>query len=342
MISQLPLQDRKHFEFGKVSFFQEGSYVMDGHFNNTYAQNEPGLLVKTELQGTSHAYVIDFNKGTIEKTSLYSTKVKEDRDGNKVSTTKVFTPSHKADDLGRERPLNNAPWDSFTSARSHGIATAFVEHLDLDDPAIKQQARGQTALDKANAQLSEFLLNLIPFRSAIINFQNGQYGAGAFDLLLDVFGFLTAGTATAGKLLKVGRSALSAGAKALRAVKVIGVAAIDVLNPVGGVGDLPRLVGSAGLYVLSKGVKAVNKLRGATGSYDVLKAISKQYEAAATGTVKVAGQTVEGPRCSRVASGMHSMPTRCGLMAARSMSSRPQPRLSTVRWTLRASMGQVS
>ena len=294
MISQLPLQDRKHFEFGKVSFFQEGSYVMDGHFNNTYAQNEPGLLVKTELQGTSHAYVIDFNKGTIEKTSLYSTKVKEDRDGNKVSTTKVFTPSHKADDLGRERPLNNAPWDSFTSARSHGIATAFVEHLDLDDPAIKQQARGQTALDKANAQLSEFLLNLIPFRSAIVNFQNGQYGAGAFDLLLDVFGFLTAGTSTAGKLLKVGRSALSAGAKALRAVKVIGVAAIDVLNPVGGVGDLPRLVGSAGLYVLSKGVKAVNKLRGATGSYDVLKAISKQYEAAATGTVKVAGQTVEG------------------------------------------------
>ncbi|WP_330211591.1 SET domain-containing protein-lysine N-methyltransferase [Pseudomonas sp. AM4(2022)] len=142
--------------------------------------------------------------------------------------------------------------------------------------------------------MSEFLLNLIPFRSAIVSFQNGQYGAGAFDLLLDVFGFLTTGAATAGKLLKVGRSALSTGVKALRAAKVIGVAAIDMLNPVGGVGDLPRLVGSAGLYVLSKGVKAVNKLRGATGSYDVLKAISKQYEAAATGTVKVAGQTVEG------------------------------------------------
>ena len=294
MISQLPLEDRQRLEFGKISFFQEGSYVMDGHFNNTYGQNKPGLLVKTELQGVSHAYVIDFNKGTIETASLYDTKIRADRVGNKVTTTKTFTPSHKADDLGRERPLDNGPWESFTSARSHGIATAFVEHLDLDDPAIKLQARGQTALDTANAQLSEFLLNLIPFRSAIVNFQNGKYGDGAFDLLLDVFGFLTAGTATAGKLLKVGRSALSTGAKALRAAKVIGVAAIDVLNPVGGVGDLPRLVGTAGLYVLSKGIKAVNKLRGATGSYDVLKTISKQYDVAATGTLKVGGQTVEG------------------------------------------------
>ncbi len=294
MISQLPWEDRKHFEFGKISFFQEGSYVMDGNFNNTYGQNKPGLLLETQLQGTSQAYVIDFNKGTIERASLSETRIKESRTGNKVSTTKVFTPSHNADDLGREQPVKNSLWESFTSVRSHGIATAFVEHLNLDDPAIKQQARGQTALDKSNAQLSEFLLNLIPFRSAIVNFQNGRNGDGVFDLLLDVFGFLTAGTATAGKLLKVGRSALSIGAKALKAVKVIGVATIEVLNPVGGVTDVPKLVGSAVLYAVSKGAKAVNKLRGATGSYDVLKAISKQYDEAATGVVKVGEQTVEG------------------------------------------------
>lgn len=294
MISQLPLEDRKNFEFGKISFFQEGSYVMDGHFNNTYGQNKPGLLVKTELQGTFQAYVIDFNKGTIERTSLYKAAVRESRDGRQVSTTKMLTPGHAAADLGRERPLNNSLFNSFTSDRSHAIARAFVEHLELDDPAIKQQARGQTALDKANAQMSEFLLNLIPFRSAIVNFQNSRYGDGAFDLLLDVFGFLTAGPATAGKLLKIGRSALSTGVKALRAAKVIGVATIDVLNPVGGVLDLPKLVGNGALYLLSKGAKAVNKLRGATGSYDVLKAVSKEYDAAATGVMKVADQTVEG------------------------------------------------
>ncbi|WP_438868783.1 OspG family effector kinase [Pseudomonas sp. L1(2025)] len=293
MISQLPFEDRKNFEFGKVSFFQEGSYVMDGHFNNTHGPNNPGLLVKTQRGANRQAYVIDFNKGVIETTSLYSARVKETRNANTVFTTKVFTPADAAQSLERERPLNDSPWNSFTSARSQVIASAFVEHLDLDDPVIKQQARGQTALDKANAQLSEFLLNLIPFRSAIVNFQNGQHGAGAVDLLLDVFGFLTAGTATAGKLLKVGRSLLSTAGKALQVAKVVGVAAIDVLNPVGGVGDLVKFAGSAGLFLLSKGVKAVNELRGATGSYDLLKAISKQYDAAATGSLKVAGRTVE-------------------------------------------------
>lgn len=293
MIAQLPLEDRKNFEFGKISFFQEGSYVMDGYFNNTYGPNKPGLLVKIERGGNLQAYVIDFNKGVIETRSQYSARVTETRDGKTVFTTKAFTPADAADALGRERPLNGSLWDSFNSSRSHAIASAFVEHLDLDDPAIKQQARGQTALDKANAQLSEFLLNLIPFRSAIVNFQSGQYGAGTFDLLLDVFGFLTAGAATAGKLLKVGRSLLSTAGKTLRAAKVIGVAAIDTLNPVGGVGDLVKLVGNGGLYLLSKGAKTVNLLRGANGSYDVLKAISKQYDAAATGSLKVAGQTVE-------------------------------------------------
>lgn len=293
MLSQLPLPDRKNFEFGKISFFQERSYVMDGHFNNTYGQNKPGLLVKTELQRMFQAYVFDFNKGTIEKTSLYKAVVKESRDGKNVSTTKALTPRHAADDLGREHPLNNSLLNNFTSARSDAIARAFVEHLELDDPAIKAQARGQTALDKANAQMSEFLLNLIPFRSAIVNFQNGQYGAGTFDLLLDVFGFLTAGTATAGKLLKIGHSALSTGVKAARAARVIGVAAIDVLNPAGGLSDLPKLLGNGSLYLLSKGAKAVNRLRGATGSYDVLKAVSKKYDAAAIGTVKVDGQPVQ-------------------------------------------------
>ena len=293
MISQLPLEDRKNFEFGKISFFQESAYVMDGHFNNTYGPNSPGLLVKTERGGNVKAYVIDFNKGVIEAKSQYSASAQERRNGNKVFTTKAFTPTDAAGALGRERPLNDSPLNSFTSSRSHAIGSAFVEHLDLDDPAIKQHARGQTGLDKANAQLSEFLLNLIPFRSAIVSFQNGQYGAGTFDLLLDVFGFLTSGAATAGKLLKIGSAALSTGAKALKAAKVIGVATIDVLNPAGGLGDLVKLMGAGGLLVLAKGVKAVNKLRGATASYDVLKAISKQYDAAAIGTVKVAGHAVE-------------------------------------------------
>lgn len=294
MISQLPLDDRKNFEYGKVSFFQQGSYVMDGFFNRTYAQNEPALLVKTELGGQSRAYVISFNDGTIERTDLYRAKNVELRDANKVFTTQAFTPNAAADDLGREHPTKGSHLNSFTSHRSHSIADAFVSHLELDDPAIKEVARGQTAYDRAKASfkpLSEFLLNLIPFRSAIVNFQNGQHGAGTFDLLVDVFGFLTAGTATAGKLLKIGSTTLSSAAKALRTAKVIGAATIEQLNPVSGLRDLAKLAGTGALYL---GGKAVNRFRGATGSYDLLKAVSQQYDAAAIGSVRVAGETAHG------------------------------------------------
>ncbi|OIN53175.1 hypothetical protein BFL40_11740 [Pseudomonas costantinii] len=302
MISQLPLEDRKNFEYGKVTFFQEGSHTLGlGFTDKTPGPNKPGLLVKTELNGKSQAYEINLNKGTIERTDLYRAKNQESRQANEVDTTKKFTPSYAAHDLAHERPANESLLNSFNSGRSRSIANAFLEHLELDDPAIKEQARGQTTLDKLQGgpkPLSEFLLNLIPFRSAIVNFQKGNYGEGAFDLTLDIFGFLTAGAATAGKLIKIGSAALSTGAKALRAAKVIGAATVGMLNPLSGLGDIAeggiKLLGSAGGYLLSKGAEVVNKLKGATGSYDLLKAASKNHGVVATGTYKVAEQTVEG------------------------------------------------
>ncbi|WP_460411541.1 hypothetical protein [Pseudomonas sp. ME6] len=296
MISLLPLEDKKNFEFGKVSFFQQGSFVSDGFFNHTPCPNEPGLLIRTELSGTFQAYEININKDTIERTALHKAKQQESREANKYFTTKELVPREAANELGRELALSESLVSSFSSARSRAIADTFVQHLDLDDPAIKELARGQTPMDEyyRPKPLGEFLLNLIPFRSAIVNFQKGNYGEAVFDLTVDVFGFLTAGVATAGKLIRIGRTALSTGAKALKTAHVIGVATIDVLNPVGGLSDLARLVGTGGLYLLSRGAKAVNRLRGTANSYDVLKALSKQYDAAATGTVKVTGQTVEG------------------------------------------------
>ncbi|WP_339538845.1 SET domain-containing protein-lysine N-methyltransferase [Pseudomonas sp. RA_15y_Pfl2_54] len=296
MICLLPLEDKKNFEFGKISFFQQGSYVSDGFFNHTPCPNEPGLLIRTELSGNLRAYEININKDTIERTALHRAKHRESREANKYFTTRELIPREAASELGRERALSESLFNSFSSARSRAIADAFVQHLDLDDPAIRALARGQTPMDEyyQPKPLGEFLLNLIPFRSAIVNFQQGNYGAAVFDLTVDIFGFLTAGAATAGKLIRIGSTALSTGAKALKTVHVIGVATIDVLNPVGGLGDLARLVGTGGLYLLSKGAKTVNRLRGAADSYEVSKAVSKQYDAAATGTVKVAGQTVEG------------------------------------------------
>jgi len=295
MIAQLPLADRKTLQFAKLTFFQESSYTSDGFFNNSPEQKEPWLLLRTELRGSFQAYEINFEKGAIEQANLNRAKSKQSRDANKYFTTRELKPGDTENDLGREQSLNDSLLDSFNSARARGIADVFVQHLDLDDPAIKQLARGQTPLDEyfAPRPLNDFLLNLIPFRSAIANLRAGSYGEAVFDLLLDVFGFLTAGAATAGKLLKIGRTAVSAGAKVLRSANVIGVSAIELLNPVGGVGDLARLAGVGGLYVVSKGVRAINRLRGAAASYDVLKAVSKQYDAAAIGGLNIAGHKLE-------------------------------------------------
>lgn len=306
MISQLPLEDRQNLEFGKVTFFQEGSYELGlDFFSVTSGPNKPQLLVHTERQGKSQAYEINFNKGTIERTGLARAKNQESRKSRFVDATKEFRPKKNAseaqrDDLVREHPVDDSLLNSFNSSRSISIADAFVEHLELDDPAIKEHARGQTTLDELQGgpkPLSEFLLNLIPFRSAIINIQNGNYGAATADLTLDIFSFLTAGVAVAGKLIKIGSSALSAGTKALKATRVIGAATIGVLNPVSGLGDVAiggiKLLGSGSRFLLSKATDAVNMLKGASGSYDLLKTASKSQGVVATGTYKVAEHTYE-------------------------------------------------
>ncbi|TSD77068.1 hypothetical protein FFI16_011790 [Pseudomonas sp. KBS0710] len=292
MISQLPLEDRKKFQFGKLEFFYEGSSRLStGFWGSTPDKNEPQLLVKVELEGQITTYEIDLNRGTIEGAPLSRITEPKPRNANRVFTVNQVNLGSAGSSLSLQQPVNDGPLDSFNSGRSYRIGTVFAEHLELDDPAIKEQARGQTTLDKLQGgpkPLSDFLLNLIPFRSAVINFQKGNYGDGIFDLTLDIFGFLSAGAATAGKLIKVGGSALSAGAKGLKSVRIIGAATLGVLNPVSGLGDLAvggiKLLGKGGNYLLSKGAEAIS----------ALKTASKSHGIVATGTFKLAGRTAEG------------------------------------------------
>jgi hypothetical protein len=181
------------------------------------------------------------------------------------------------------------------------LAQAFVKHLDLDNPAIKAQARGLTTQDKHDNKIeavTEFALNLVPFRSAIVNFQKGNYTEGTLDLALDAFGFLTAGAGAAGKVIKVAGGGLSTASKLLRVANIIGSATIGVLNPLSGLGD--ALVGGSRFaakgigFVTSKGIKYVNSLRGATGNYDLLKTISKKHGPTLIGAYKVGGVETQG------------------------------------------------
>lgn len=299
LVAQLPLKDRQNFEYGKITFYQHSSHTLGmGFTDKTHHPNGQELLVKIEREGESTAYEINFSQGTIRSIDLWEVKERSSRRANVVSEAKEFVPGRGETQHKNERtPGNRALLDSFATERTQYIADAFVEHLDLDNPDFKEQARGQTTLDEQRGRakvVEDFLLNLVPLRSAIVNFQKGNYGEGALDLTLDIFGFLSAGAAVAGKLSKLGGAALSGVTKALRGAKIIGAATIGALNPLGGWGDLAvggvRLLGKG----LSKGIEAVNKLRGATGSYDLLKAISKDYGTAATGSFNVAGQRMEG------------------------------------------------
>lgn len=295
LIAQLPMEDRRNLEFGKLTFFQETSFTRGLDFTST----TPGpttaqLWVKAEHNGVTTAYEIDLRRGTLERVGVFQVREHRTNTANKVEQTRVFRPGGSSPELSVGRSASESPWDSFSSVRSRDIADVFVKHLDLDKPDIKRQARGKTTLDLQTDRakpVEEFLLNLIPLRSAIVNFQRGNYGEGATDLMLDIFGFLTAGIATAAKVAKVGAAAVSGATRLMRGAKVIGSATISAFNPLGGLGDLS--VGSA-TFLRTYGGHAINRLRGATGSYDLLKAVSKHYDAAAAGALKIGDKTGEG------------------------------------------------
>jgi hypothetical protein len=293
LVSTLPQEDRNNFKHGKLEFFHTNEYTMAMDFLTPLALKTRGhtLHVKTTRGGEVNVYEIDTRSGTIQKqnylrgryTEPYTARNMESRTANVVSKTVLF------DTL--------SPAQGTSGSRFDAIGEVFARSLDLKNEDVLAYARGVTSYDEnraTNQAVGEFFLNLIPFRSAIVNFIKGNYGEGAFDLALDVVGLLTLGAgkaAQAGKAFSKGVTSIRGLSKALR---FVGLTAIETFNPAAGLGDL--VVGSG--WLLYKGgrlgLRGLNKLTGRSASYDVLKAASQQHGVAATGTFKVAGQTVEG------------------------------------------------
>ncbi|MDT9634379.1 hypothetical protein F6S08_24585 [Pseudomonas sp. JV449] len=307
MISELPLEDRKNLEFGKIELFQYNQYRIGRGFINpaTFQSKLNELLVRTERQVDGktevNVYEIDVrNKRIVKRQSEAAITRGGWRDANISTKVEKFTPEHK-DRLEREQPPEDPsrPPSSFTSTRTHDLAGAFFEHLGIRNQW--QQARGSTTFDQqkeSNERLRQFFLNLIPLRSAIVNFRDGDYEAGLLDLGLDALGLLTMGYGAAPKLAKVASSSASTAVKALQAGRVIGSSLISSLNPLSGV----RGAATGGAKLATRGAKflgdsgqvLINKVRGASGSYDLLKAANKQYGPTLIGSYKVGEQSVEG------------------------------------------------
>ncbi|MGF6094787.1 hypothetical protein [Pseudomonas sp. 18175] len=317
LISQLPLEDRQKLETGKISFFHESTYDIAPSPDLLKSKNLV-LSFKVEQGGQRTIYELDIQNLSIRRKDNYiDLKETTYRDGNLETRRTEFKPKQGGTVAQGEQALaDTAVLDSFSSPRSHLIANAFVEHLEYDNPAIKQEASGATPHEQqlqAQKDVGDFFLNLIPFRSAIVNFAKGNYAEGALDLGMDIFGFLTAGVGAGAKLVKVGSTTASAGAKFIKGAKVIGVATLGAINPLDGVGDLAtgaartvryattqvargvRKVGNAGVSLLADGM---NSLRGTSASHDVVKA-GRSHGVSSIGTFKVADQTFEGVAVQR-------------------------------------------
>lgn len=299
LIASLPLEDRKNIEQGNLTFYQPSVYQLGPNLvTPLFKPIKNELLIQVEGGKEPITYKLDIKKGSITKVtpqdfsaSTWELAIKENRI-KKFDASGASEPERSAN-----TGTNPLPPNSFASARTQYIADAFAENLDLGNAEVVKQAKGATTFDEqmeTEWKVTNFFLDLIPFRSAIANFTKGNYLEGAIDLQLDLLGFVSLGSS---KAAQAGTKALSAGAKALNVAKKIGVATIGALNPVGGLGDL--LVGGAGLinrggkFVAEKSINGLNKLKGAAGSHDLLKAAGKEHGVTAIGTIKLADQTVE-------------------------------------------------
>ncbi|MFC6296736.1 hypothetical protein GNF76_07550 [Pseudomonas sp. CCM 7893] len=301
LISQQPIHIRKNFEEGKITIVREDAidYAVYSMAPTDIRRADNNLLIKTERNGSIHTYEIDlkqsriiermdlgdFQPGTLPLNHTHPNKRLVEV---KSSTPDQYTPGLTDEKLG-------APYipDSFNSERTSYIADALVKNTNIRE--LQSEAMGLTTFDTEvpfYKKFNEFMLNLIPLRSAIVNFQQGNIGEGILDLSLDVLGFVV-GVGAAAKGAKVLSAGASAFSKLVQGAKIVGRAAIGSLNPVDGFVDLAKSVFTLG----KKGVNAAtHKFKALIHSadYDLLSA-SKRFDASSIGTFKFNNELLEGP-----------------------------------------------
>lgn len=319
LIAQLPLEDRQNIEYGSLSIFKEfkGEHQLSGIVRVPAADGNP-VLLKVMRDGIAHTYELNVQKNTLTKRGDLGDfqpgyqpgahiEDGKPRDNNTPYTDMVPVTLSIPDEgsplvrqqLLQEKTDTAGPLNSFASPRSAAIG-ATVAKVSSVWGALEAEARGVTTVESEvpfYKKLNELLLNLIPLRSAIKHFTEGNLGEGIIDLSLDLFGIMTVGASTAGKLAKVATKTLSAGSKALHIGKTLGLSAISLVNPLDGAADLLRATGrgvaSVGKRVITDTIQDIRHLRGTHTGYDLVAA-SKQYDAAAMGTFKTSGETLQG------------------------------------------------
>ncbi|MGR2708055.1 hypothetical protein B7453_18365 [Pseudomonas sp. IB20] len=296
LISQLPLADRKNFEFGEIEFSYEKHYKDAAGNALVTVRREHTLFVKTTYEGESNLYEIDTTKGTITKQNERMTENLKQVikiDGGYQPVTSIITPYPSDSSIAKtDKPGSTEIPKSFDSNRTNKIANFYVKSLGLDDESVLDHARGVTSYDhdrSLDKGVGEFFLNLIPFRSAIVNLAKGSVVEGIADLTMDVIGLLTFGAGKTAQAAKV----FGNGAKAAKAIRFLGASAFEVLNPLSGAGDIIWGAGHLLLKGYTKSTGWLKKLRASNGGYQKLQQISKQHGTALIGSVNVGDRTID-------------------------------------------------
>lgn len=291
LISTVPLEDRQNLEYGKITVVKQMHLSSQNTGQPRRSRvTEGSVLVKTVRNGITNTYEINrLNSEIIKRRDLgdFETGDRTNVGIRPYTLFEVITPAgeYPPGFTDEDTSTPGIP-RSFSSDRTSYIVDAVLKDIDL--PAARQSAKGVTTFDTevpTYKRVGEFALNLIPLRSAIVNFQKGNFNEAANDLILDIFGFVIGvGAAAKGaKALATGASALG---KAAQVVKIVGRGALGSLNPLGGIDDLARSAWSGARRTVAATQKGINYLRGTTRSVDLLDVI--KHPDIAQGTYKSA------------------------------------------------------
>lgn len=215
MIAQLPLEDRKNFEFGTPEL-----YSVDGGDN--------GLLVRTRRTSPPTDYELFPGQKILRKhTGLPDPLPSNSKDERvlvldasayknggspqegKTATHITFERVPFSGALATGGPVNSnvVPKSYFTENTKNlaGAAAGFFVSGFEKLRATSKAAKSETDKLKADTNIKDTLIRMIPFVAAAEDAKDGKYGAALVDLAFDAFGFL----APELKLVEAGESALA-------------------------------------------------------------------------------------------------------------------------------------
>lgn len=231
LIVNLPMDDRKNIEYGKLTVYQTGETKRSdittssgstvAHLGFTQTGHDRSLIIKTERQGQTTYYQIDPQNYVIRKREDLKDTFKEGFQGewverpndshlaknySMVTVRPIDTRAEHAASEGDGVPV------SFTSPRSEYLGNLLSDNIvPLYRLGMQKDASREVTTFDREASLKktchEIFLGVVPGASAIRHIINGDFLSAAGDAIFDVVMSVTAKGFGVGKVAGAGKGA---------------------------------------------------------------------------------------------------------------------------------------